>query len=380
MAITLLPRVRVNYTFTDLIKSIFITENSTWYRDKCIQMLSSYYHEAVALVPSSRSAIYELLIRLPQNKVVIPAYTCMVVNEAVLLSGKEIVFSSSEENVFNSEYLNEIDSDSIVIATHQYGLPCNIEEIARKCKDVGAILIEDCATSMGTKVSGRLTGTFGDYAIISLNASKTLTVPPFGGILIGKDREMINAIECQYEPSNLNFKLRALLRGFAFVLTKNIYIYKLFHWLTIDRKRKLQRTEHEHPSTNKTEYYRYQFAEWQAYILFRQLKEKDAIFAKRKRIYEFYNTHISSPYIIKPLYNSESVCTRYAVLSENRKQFYRFCISKGIDLDFSHCFIGAPESFKSAHLLANKVVNLPFYYRLTDKEMKKVVNVVNSYK
>ena len=109
--------------------------------------------------------------------------------------GKEIVYSKTDEGSFNSGYLECIDSDSIVLATHQYGLPCNIEEIAAKCKEVGAVLIEDCATSMGTMVNGKKTGTFGDYAVVSFNASKLMNVPPFGGVLIGKDREMIERIE-----------------------------------------------------------------------------------------------------------------------------------------------------------------------------------------
>ena len=55
---------------------------------------------------------------------------CIAVNDAVLLSGKGIVYSKTEEGSFNSSYLECIDSDCIVLATHQYGLPCNIEAIA----------------------------------------------------------------------------------------------------------------------------------------------------------------------------------------------------------------------------------------------------------
>lgn len=55
-----------------------------------------------------------------------------------LLSGKEIVYSKTEEDSFNSGYQVCIGSDSIVLATHQYGLPCNIEAIAAKFKEVGS--------------------------------------------------------------------------------------------------------------------------------------------------------------------------------------------------------------------------------------------------
>lgn len=379
MSISLIPRVRVNYTILDILKACFVW-NGDSRQTLCKQLLSSFFNgEKTLLVPSSRDAIYELLKRLPQRKVVIPSYTCIVVNEAVKLSGKEIVYAKSDLNQFNSTYINYIDDDCIVLATHQYGLPCNIMEVCAKCKEVGAVLIEDCATSMGTLVDGQRTGTFGDYAVISLNQSKTLTVPPFGGILIGKDTDMLENIEhtAEWRDAGLNFKIKGLIKGFAFVLSKNSFAYKLIHWLTIDRKGKLQRTEHEKPSETKTAYYSYRFTEWQASILLSQLKQMDKIFQKRKAIYAYYDAHINNPLLIKPVHNSNAVCTRYSILVDNRKAFYKRCIEKGVDMDFSHCMIDCPSDFVREHEISKQILNLPFYYHMNEKEMKKVVNVVN---
>ena len=380
---SLIPRVRVNYTLGDIFKSIICNNKSIEKRKKCIEKFASIYDGYnITLVPSSRDAIYELLIRLPQKKVIIPAYTCMVVNEAVLLSGKEIVFSKTSIDSFNSSYLECIDSDSIVLATHQYGLPCNIEEIAWQCKKVNAVLIEDCATSLGTTVNGKITGTFGDFALVSLNASKTLTVPPFGGILIGKDANILEDIEnnSEWKEQNLSFKIKALIRALAFIITKNPFIYRVFHWLTIDRKNKLQRTEHESPAESKTDYYKYCFEEWQCSILLRQLNDLDKIIEKRKYIYAYYDKYIDNPLVKKPIFNDNAVCTRYAILVEDRKSFYRKCIDKGVDMDFSHCSIGCPQNeiYREEHEMARKVLNLPFYYELSYEEMKKIVNVINS--
>ena len=280
MSNTLIPRVKVNYTLRDIFRTITCKVNSSKKRNMCIEELCKIFpNYDIKLVPSSRDAIYELLIRLPQKKVIIPAYTCMVVNEAVLLSGKEIVFSKTRIEDFNSSYIECIDRDCVVLATHQYGLPCDIEKIAAKCKETGAVLIEDCATSLGTIVNGKMTGTFGDFAFISLNASKTLTVPPFGGILIGKNNKILDDIEenSGWKSQNFAFRFRAFVRAFAFVITKNSFLYKIFHWFTIDRKGKLQRTEHEKPAEEKTDYYKFRFEEWQASILLKQLKNIDKI-------------------------------------------------------------------------------------------------------
>ena len=379
----LIPRLRVNYSFCDLLRALFVSEKMKVYRDKCASVLNNYYeNEEVCLTPSARDAIYEVLIRLPQETVVVPAYTCIAVVEAVLLAGKKIVYTKNDEVGFNSNYLECIAPNTIVLATHQYGLPCNIEQIVSKCKEVGAVLIEDCATSMGTTVNGKKAGTFGDYAVISFNASKLLNVPPYGGVLISKDKLMIEAIQktAEWQEGGVEFKLKGLVRGLAFVVTKNKIAYRCFHYLTMESKGKHQRSEHETPSATKSDLYKYRFAEWQASILLRQLLKLGEIFEKRQAIYSYYDTHINNDIVKKPEMNSDAVCCRYAVLVEERDRFYKECVKAGVDLDFSHCSLGCQNSFKKEHQMANQILNLPFDINLSRKELDQVVIVVNSIK
>lgn len=371
----------MNYGISDLVRAVFTSERKHSATEECERRLSSFFDgENVCLVPSARGAIYELLIRLSQKKVIVPAYTCIVVVEAVKLANKEIVYSKTDSSTYNSHYLDEITSDCIVLATHQYGLPCNIEAVARKCKEVGAILIEDCATSMGTTVNGRKTGTFGEYAMVSFNASKLLNVPPFGGVLVSKNKLMIDDIKASvdWREPDLKFKFKGLIRGFAFVLTKNVYFYRIFHYLTIASKGKLQKTEHEKPSDKKTDLYSYQFSEWQSVILLRQLMKLDKIFAKRKELYDFYDKKIDNPVVKKPLLNNDAVCCRYAIQVENRNEFYSECVGQGVDMDFSHCSLGCPDSFTEEHIMADMILNLPFYSDLSEREREKVIRVVNT--
>ena len=55
-------------------------------------------------------------------------------------------------------------------------------------------------------------------------------------------------------------------------------------------------------------------------------------------------------------------------------------MAKGVDMDFSHCSIGCPVEFEREHDIAGKVLNLPYYYTMTDQDLKKVVSVVYSIK
>ena len=381
MSLSLIPRVRVNYSFADLVKSLFVSEGNHVARRTCETILSSFFdNESVLLVPSARDAIYELLIRLPQKRVVIPAYTCIAVVEAATLAQKELVFCETDSTTYNANYLDYITPDSIILATHQYGIPCSIEAIAKRCGETGAVLIEDCATSMGSTVNGKRTGTFGDYAMVSFNASKLINVPPVAGVLVGKNREMLERIRqgAEWRPSDLMFKFKSIIRGLAFVVTKNSVVYKLFHYITIASKGQLQKTVHEKPSEKKTSLYLYRFAEWQAVILLRQLKHLDSLFNKRRELYDYFDKHINNHFVKKPVFNSNAVCCRYAIQVDNRDEFYRKCVDNGVDMDFSHCTLGCPDTFADEHRIAKRILNLPFYFDLTDIERDKVVRVVNS--
>lgn len=337
---SLLPRVKVNFTLLDLFNAIFIREKDYVLRIRCKEFFCKYYNvKQSLLVPSARDAIYELLVRLPQKKVIIPAYTCRVVNEAVNLSGKDVIYAENEDNSFNASYLTYIDGDSIVLATHQYGLPCDIERIAERCKSVGAVLIEDCATSIGTTVNGRLTGTYGDYAMVSFNMSKTLNVPPFGGVIISNDEKMLSDIETtsKWEKPDLIFKIKGLLKGFAFVIAKNPYFYKLFFGLILKRKKSKPGIAKE-----QNDFYRHAFSEWQASILYTQLQRLSENIQSRREVYSYYDKYIDNPLCIKPNINREAVCTRYAILVSDKDEFILKCRELGVDLDESHSELVCP--------------------------------------
>ena len=77
--------------------------------------------------------MYYLLKALPQKKVYLPAYTCWAVPAAIKHAGKELVYVDINLADYNMDVdkLIEIPGtpDSIILATHQFGIPCDIEAI-----------------------------------------------------------------------------------------------------------------------------------------------------------------------------------------------------------------------------------------------------------
>jgi len=78
-----------------------------------------------------------------------------------------------------------------LIVTHLYGQMAKIDEIANICQAEGIVLIEDSAESLGAKLHGRDSGTFGEFGVFSFNGNKILTTSG-GGVLISPNREYID--------------------------------------------------------------------------------------------------------------------------------------------------------------------------------------------
>lgn len=378
MNIGLIPRVRVNYSLGDLIEGFLRSERKVDARSELYEIISKCFGtKNVLLTSSGRAGIYMVLRALPQKKVVVPAYTCMVVVEAAMLAGKEIVYASTSKKTFNTRSLPELDSDTIVIATHQYGLPCDIEAIVKQCKESGAVLLEDCAAALGTKINGKYAGTFGDFAIFSFDSSKLVTVPSKGGFILAKDENMLQRIvdATPLLPNTAKYKIKHLVRGLIYWFLKNKWIYRLFHTMTIGKK--MQLADHSEPDLSLGEFYTHGFYEWQAVIALSQFKKLDDIIAKRQKVYAYYDEQIHNSKLLKPQHFKDAACIRYAIQVENKEDEYHKCLSKGVDMGFSFNHVACPDNWKEEHVIAREVLNLPYYYDISDREMARVVTVIN---
>jgi dTDP-4-amino-4,6-dideoxygalactose transaminase len=95
------------------------------------------------------------------------------------------------------------DNTGAVIATHLYGVPCQIDRIAELTQASGAALVEDCAHCYGASVSGKKVGSFGDAACFSFETSKVINTMG-GGMVTVNDSELGQKIReiSQREPRN----------------------------------------------------------------------------------------------------------------------------------------------------------------------------------
>lgn len=149
---------------------------------------------------SARMALYTILETLGVTKgdeVVIPAFTCAAVPNAVLRKGATPVYTNISKETFGSdpdEIEKAITADTkLIIAQHTVGIPCAVEEIVEICRSRGIFLLEDSAQSLDSSVNNKKTGTFGNAAIFSSDHNKPLNTI-IGGFLYTEDRELFTKI------------------------------------------------------------------------------------------------------------------------------------------------------------------------------------------
>jgi dTDP-4-amino-4,6-dideoxygalactose transaminase len=145
---------------------------------------------------SGRSAFQLALESLGLEKgkeIIFPAFTFPVMPMVAKLLGYTPVFCDVDPVTFNSgpkeiePLINE--RTGAVLATHLFGQPCPIREIAELVKKRNIRLMEDCAHALGVRVAGRSVGTFGDIGIYSFAEGKNM--PCFGGGAIATSDEGI---------------------------------------------------------------------------------------------------------------------------------------------------------------------------------------------
>jgi perosamine synthetase len=135
---------------------------------------------------SGRSAFQLALESLGMEKgseIIFPVFTFPVIPLVAKLLGFQPVFCDVDPKTYNSgpEHIEKkiTDKTGAVLATHLFGQPCPIQQIADLTRERNIRLLEDCAHACGVRVDGKQVGTFGDIGVFSFAEGKNM--PCFGG-------------------------------------------------------------------------------------------------------------------------------------------------------------------------------------------------------
>ncbi len=191
----------------------------------------------VFFVSSGKAALYLILRALsslsPKQQTIIPAYTCFSVPSAIVKAGLEVGLCDIDPETldFDHDLLQQaVNEDTLcVIPNHLFGIPSDMDQINRLCKDRGVFVVEDAAQVMGSKYNKKALGTIGDVGFFSLGRGKRITCGS-GGIIVTNSKPIADAIEGEYAtlswPSSIG-----TIADFLRVLIMSIFINPALYWL-----------------------------------------------------------------------------------------------------------------------------------------------------
>lgn len=126
----------------------------------------------------------------PGDEIITTSITDMGALTPIIYQGAIPVFADVDPTTCNvtAATIEAVLSErtKAIIVTHLFGNPCEMGPIMALADAHGIPVIEDCAQAYGTRIGGRLVGTFGAVGCFSLQQGKHITTGE-GGLVITSD-------------------------------------------------------------------------------------------------------------------------------------------------------------------------------------------------
>ncbi len=348
---------------------------------------------------SSLQIALEVLGVKSGDEVLVQAYTCCVVSNAIIWTGATPIYVdiTDQFNMDAADLEKKITSKSkVLIIQHTFGIPANLSALMKIAQKYNLKVIEDCAHVMGSLYNGKMLGTYGDIGMLSFGTEKPISAGR-GGALITSNKTLATAIQeaqKRLPPTSTAQILQQLLTFKLFFVSKplyNIFIGKIL--LAIFKKTKLLSRIIE-PSEKRGQtapHYPTQFPNSLAEIALHQLKHLQTFNDHRRETSRTYLAQIQNPQIIISEGLSGLPLLRLPLRVKNPRKLHQMAQKEGILLGDWYNTVIAPKdadifqmkytagSCPKAEQLASESINLPTSIHIKKQDQKRILSILNAY-
>lgn len=194
--------------------------------------LSKQFSGDAVLFASGREALLALFQAMELRsgeEVIVQAYTCVVVPNAITAAGGVPVYVDIDPDTLN------LDPDAVekaitphtraVICQHTFGIPSDTATLRRICDKKKILLIEDCAHVLPDEKGPSEIGKLGDAMLLSFGRDKAISGVSGGGMIIRSETLATKLRERNTSAIEIPFSqvLRYLLYPLIYVLARPLY-------------------------------------------------------------------------------------------------------------------------------------------------------------
>ena len=268
------------------------------------------------------------------DEVITPPNSFVASTAAIVHLGAIPVFADvlEDQNIDPLEIEKKISKKtSAIMPVHLTGKPCKMTDIIKISKKYKIPVVEDAAQAIGTKLNGKMVGTFGEVGCFSAHPLKNLNAVGDSGYLITNKKNV-------YEKAKL-------LRNHGIKSRKNI---KFFGYVS-------------------------RMDSIQAAVLIFRLKNLNTIINKRRNNAKIYKKFLQKIVQIKLPFEEKgefSTYHTYVVQVEKRDKLQKFLKRKGVNTLIHYpILINKSEAYK--RIFGKKKINLP----IAEQQSKKILTL-----
>ena len=188
-------------------------------------------------VPSGKMGLYLSLKAMGAkegDEMIIPAYTVWDVPAIIVALGMKPVFVDIGKDSYNLD-VNLIknavtDKTKFILATHLYGIPCDMDAILKVAEEFNLRIIEDCAQGLGAEYKNKKVGAIAEIGYFSFGLLKNLNTLG-GGMVVTDNPSLADAVRKELmlfvypQKSNL---MKNLFLAYLLSLVTNPIFFSIF--------------------------------------------------------------------------------------------------------------------------------------------------------
>ena len=280
--------------------------------------------------------------------------------------------------------VESVSGDTLaVLCVNMFGLPLDIDGLKSRLKTHGSnpFVIEDAASSFGTRKSGKFSGTFGDIGFLSFNRGKNLSTVS-GGLIVTDNEGVIRAVQEEVDKlpqPGFAAKMKIYLSAPGLALAVRPWVYTIFRQLMSGLK---HTTLHESFGS-------FHYTRLQGSLGCSLLKNAERIFIAREENGRLlYNALKHVPGIRLPVMPDmwRIVFNQFPILVEEprkRMDVVKAMIRAGVEATILydrpiHKIYGGNFGceYPNAEYMADRLVLIPVHPYMTEKSLQRCIEAV----
>ena len=163
---------------------------------KCNKWLEDRFNANSVMLTTSGSTALDMAALLcdlnPGDEVILPSYTFSSTANSFVLAGAKLVFVDIRPDTMNiDEKLIEdaiTDKTKVICVVHYAGVACEMDTIMNIARRHNLLVVEDAAQGVMSAYKGQYLGTIGDFGCYSFHETKNYSMGEGGAIVINNPK------------------------------------------------------------------------------------------------------------------------------------------------------------------------------------------------